>query len=711
MRLIGWDVETYCFIPGLATPKLVVLSWDDGDERGLLLRDQAVDAMAQWLEDPRVHLVAHNTKFDLAVMARAEPKLLPLIVAAGEAGRLHDTMLREQLINIALDKFEYRAVATGEGVKNVKQTYSLAALAARHLGVDMSGDKAGPDAWRTRYNELDGVPLDEWPEAAVRYALDDATVARQLYLRQAKPQFAERGQISGPEGVQNEVEQVRASLALELMSAWGLRADGRRVDALERRLHTQVEAARGDLVAAGIMRPNKRSKTGYSKSTSTVQDLVVEAYNGKPPSTEKGNVKTDAETLRNSGDPLLTSLADLATTEKLLTSYVGTLRQAANVGVNPAYAVVKATGRTGSFEPNIQQMPRKGGVRECYVARPGRLLCSIDYDSIEMACLAQVCTDWFGNSPLGDAINAGVDPHLKFASTLLGKPYKWCEEALAGKHGSANKAMVAEHRRIAKAANFGYPGGLGGFGFAHFAAGFGVDIDTTTAKQLRQQWIDEWSMQRYFDRVEGLVGLADRTTMLQLYSERQRGGCDFKQACNTMFQGLAADGAKEALWRLLKAAYVDEADALFGSRPNAFIHDEVLLELLLDRYAVAARSASTHMVAGMRKFVPDYTVVAEPAVMLRWYKDAEPFHIDGELLPWYKVGCWAAPPTRAQLASLPWPAAVIVGPAEHEEAVRAQGHAYQVAKSLELAAFGSDVFAVHAHGEEQVALDQGAGLC
>ena len=50
---------------------------------------------------------------------------------------------------------------------------------------------------------------------------------------------------------------------------------------------------------------------------------------------------------------------------------------------------------------------------------------------------------------------------------------------------------------------------------------------------------------------------------------RVRGRVSFTQARNTPFQGLAADGAKLALWELIRAGY----------RVVAFIHDEILIEL------------------------------------------------------------------------------------------------------------------------------------
>ena len=50
---------------------------------------------------------------------------------------------------------------------------------------------------------------------------------------------------------------------------------------------------------------------------------------------------------------------------------------------------------------------------------------------------------------------------------------------------------------------------------------------------------------------------------------RVRGGCTYTQARNTPFQSLAADGAKRALWRLVREKFY----------PVAFVHDEIVLEV------------------------------------------------------------------------------------------------------------------------------------
>lgn len=59
------------------------------------------------------------------------------------------------------------------------------------------------------------------------------------------------------------------------------------------------------------------------------------------------------------------------------------------------------------------------------------------------------------------------------------------------------------------------------------------------------------------------------STTAHTLTGRVRGACTYTQARNTPFQSLAADGAKQALWRLVKERFF----------PVAFVHDEIVLEV------------------------------------------------------------------------------------------------------------------------------------
>lgn len=72
---------------------------------------------------------------------------------------------------------------------------------------------------------------------------------------------------------------------------------------------------------------------------------------------------------------------------------------------------------------------------------------------------------------------------------------------------------------------------------------------------------------------------------------RVRGGCTYTQQRNTPFQGLAADGAKLALWRLLAA----------GFRILAFVHDEIIVELPKGGSEGAAREVDSILNSAMEE--------------------------------------------------------------------------------------------------------------
>jgi hypothetical protein len=107
-----------------------------------------------------------------------------------------------------------------------------------------------------------------------------------------------------------------------------------------------------------------------------------------------------------------------------------------------------------------------------------------------------------------------------------------------------------------------------------------------------------------------VVALADRRGVFTL-TGRLRARATYCQRRNTVFQGLAADGAKLALWKLFRAGY----------RVVNFIHDEFLIEVPVgddvDRHV---RRIERLMKKGMRAVVPDLPVGVEATVGPRWGK-------------------------------------------------------------------------------------------
>jgi DNA polymerase I-like protein with 3'-5' exonuclease and polymerase domains len=122
--------------------------------------------------------------------------------------------------------------------------------------------------------------------------------------------------------------------------------------------------------------------------------------------------------------------------------------------------------------------------------------------------------------------------------------------------------------------------------------------------------------------VMALVGRAGVFTL----TGRLRANATYSARHNTIFQGLAADGAKQALWLLWRAGY----------RIVNFVHDQVLVEVPAheDLQAHADR-VRQWMIAGMQRVVPDVRVEVQYAATNRWYKAAEAVRdVRGRLLLW-----------------------------------------------------------------------------
>ena len=146
-------------------------------------------------------------------------------------------------------------------------------------------------------------------------------------------------------------------------------------------------------------------------------------------------------------------------------------------------------------------------------------------------------------------------------------------------------------------------------------------------------------MRHYFADVSAALQYEGKFTAEQYKSGRRRGGLGFTDGCNTYFQGLVADLAKEAVYYVVRACYTRD-DALEDCRVVAFIHDEVILEAPIDKASEAADRLVNLMVDCGQRWLPDVPLRAEATLMERWYKSAEPtYDSTGRLVPWRPPTC------------------------------------------------------------------------
>lgn len=123
-----------------------------------------------------------------------------------------------------------------------------------------------------------------------------------------------------------------------------------------------------------------------------------------------------------------------------------------------------------------------------------------------------------------------------------------------------------------------------------------------------------------------IAAVVGRSTGVFTLTGRLRGRANYTARHNTVFQGLAADGAKLGLWLLWRAGY----------RIVNFIHDEVLIEVsATSDLGKHAERIEQLMVAGMKQVVPDVKVEVKYAAIARWHKGAEAVHDEnGKLQLW-----------------------------------------------------------------------------
>jgi len=247
------------------------------------------------------------------------------------------------------------------------------------------------------------------------------------------------------------------------------------------------------------------------------------------------------------------------------------------------------------------------------IASPGHNLFAIDYSAVELRTLAAVCLQRYGKSKLAEIIAEGVDPHKYTAALLLKMTLQEFEQLPA--------VTQKEHRQRAKAINFGIPGGLGPVTLVDYAQQtYDVDMSKSEAKRFRDRLIYEVypELWRYLEGESGKV-----ITL----TGRVRAGTTYTQEKNTPFQGLAADGAKLALWQLVKQGY----------RVIAFIHDEFLIELPEDcDQTQTAKEIEDICCRAMQDLTSTIPIRCEYALMRNWSKKAEEVRdSEGRLMVWH----------------------------------------------------------------------------
>lgn len=621
------DTETTLYTDAQPIPRLVSVALASGDRHALV---HANRVQLRTLENVFAGIVVMaNAPFDVTVLGQAFPDLWPSMLQAYDEGRIHDVLTREKLIDIA------------DGQHFRRGRYGLGDVASRRAGVEL--DKNDP--WRMRYEELLGLEIEFWPADARQYAIMDAVATYQTWEQQQLETSAfERD--SDP--LADAPRQARAHLALYAQTLRGITTDPELVERLDSLLNDRWTYHTLQLISSGLAKVTGKKKRKLSRNTKVAR-ARVEAYardNGiELKRSATGLVSLTEDVLESLGlpedDPLF-SYQQFGSVQALRSKNIEPFRAPI---VRTRYDECIGTGRTSSSAPsfpwsgtNLQNLPRSVakalglsykqlaqlhslgqigwnvsegepvnasiGFRECLVPREGHVFVVVDWGMMELVCLGQRQIELFGRSTLGAALRDGRDPHEELGSTIAGFDIRGHEER-------------KKWRTLAKAPNFGYPGGLGAKRFCDFARGtYGIVLSELEARRLKKQWQRQWpEMADYHAWVNALPRDADgRITMQDPVTGFIRGGCTYTEACNFPFQHRAAACAKDAMWALYRAL------PSLNAHQVLFVHDENVIECPTENVRECVAMVEGIMIQAVARLCPDVPVGVETTVLERYTK-------------------------------------------------------------------------------------------
>jgi uracil-DNA glycosylase family 4 len=301
---------------------------------------------------------------------------------------------------------------------------------------------------------------------------------------------------------------------------------------------------------------------------------------------------TDRETLEGLAlirqDDFIEKLLDHRDASKFLGTYLVGLRKKLLRGRVHADFKLHGTetGRLSSANPNLQNQPRTGNIRNLYIADEGNILVEADYNQIEY----RLAGEFSGDSYINEAFREGRNLHEEAAQEFYGPRYK-------GKDKDKEKYVTI------KTVNFGLiyketPG--------HLAARLHIPFkDAQKMERLfnkRQPRLRDWQAEvaREIVGKQYITSLFGRKRRFWLITEENRKDV-IKEGCNFMLQSPASDLTLRALIRLTPLL------APLGARPIISIHDALVVE--------TPKGTEVEVAALMKEVMEDNPEVAIPTTV------------------------------------------------------------------------------------------------
>ena len=491
-------------------------------------KDIVIKKLKKLLEDPSVKKIGQNIKFDFIVFFKHGITL----------SAMEDTMLMSYVLDAG------------------KNRHNMDTLSELHLGHKTISFKEMVGTGKKEIN-FSEVEVDK----AKVYAAEDADITFRLYKKFLKNLKSEK-LINIYEIFEKPLIKILAFMEIE-----GVEIDSKFLQSLSKKFEKKILKLEKDIFKIS----KKEFNIGSPKQLGEIiyNDLKIAGLKR----TKKGGFATSASVLEDlafKGNKFPKLILDWRQLSKLKNTYSDALPEHVNPTTKRVHTsfllAATTTGRLASSDPNLQNIPIKSDdgkdIRKAFKAKKDHLLISADYNQIEMRILA----DLADVKELKKAFKNDEDIHSLTASQIFNIDIKKVNQ---------------DHRRKAKAINFGIIYGISQYGLAKQ-----INVTNYEAEEFLNSYFGKFpEIKVYMDntikfcRKSGYVnnifgrrshfnGINDKNFNVRNFQERA--------AINAPIQGSASEIMRLAMIRLDKKLSENKI-----SKPKMLlqIHDELIFEV------------------------------------------------------------------------------------------------------------------------------------
>jgi len=492
-------------------------------------KDTVIKKLKPLLEDPSIKKIGQNIKFDFIVLFKHGITI----------SSMEDTMLMSYVLDAG------------------KNRHNMDTLSEIHLGHKTISFKEIVGTGKKEINFSD-VEIDK----AKDYAAEDADITFRLYKKFMKSLKLEK-MINIYEIFEKPLITILAFMEME-----GVEVDSKFLKVLSLKFDKKIKSLEKEVFKISkkqfnIASPKQLGEIIYN-------DLKIAGLK----KTKKGSFATNANVLEDlafKGHKFPKLVLDWRQVSKLKNTYSDALQEHINPRTKRVHTsfllAATTTGRLASSDPNLQNIPIKSedgkDIRKAFRAKKNHLLISADYNQIEMRILA----DLANVKELKKAFKNNDDIHSLTASQIFNIDIKKVNQ---------------DHRRKAKAINFGIIYGISQYGLAKQ-----INVSNHEAEEFLNSYFAKFPeikvymentikfcrksgyVNNIFGRRSHFNGINDKNFNIRNFQERA--------AINAPIQGSASEIMRLAMIRLEKKL-INQKN--IKSKMLLQIHDELIFEVL-----------------------------------------------------------------------------------------------------------------------------------